>query len=423
MTLKAYLHQHFNISYEFIDFCLKAEQEVLKLFKEIDNVAEINQFKVLKAMQKNKLSDSHFAGTTGYGYNDLGRETTEKIFADVFNAEDALVRPQLISGTHALTVALFGNLSYGDEMLSVTSKPYDTLDKVIGIKKTKGSLLEHGVSYNQVDFLPNGYVDFEGIKKAIKNKTKLVAIQRSKGYSLRRSLSIDEIKQIVSTVKAIDENIICMVDNCYGEFTETLEPCDVGADLSVGSLIKNAGGGLAPVGGYIIGKREFVENAAYRLTSPGLGKEVGPMLNVAPSFLQGLFLAPQVVANSLKCAVFAAKVFENLGYEVYPKSNEKRSDIVQAIKLENAENVLAFCRGIQNAAPVDSFVKAEAAEMPGYDCPVVMAAGAFVQGSSIELSADAPVREPYAVYLQGGLTWFHAKIGVIVAASKLNLLP
>ncbi len=419
-SARQYLANEFSINAKVLDLCSQAEKDIFHIFYKIDEVAELNQLKVLRAMQKNKLSDIHFAATTGYGYDDIGRDTLEKIYSHVFNTEDALVRPQIVSGTHALTVALFGNLRYGDEILSPVGKPYDTLEGVIGTRKTKGSLIEHGITYKQVNLLPDGQIDFDGIRNAISNKTRLVTIQRSKGYEFRRSLSIDDIRCIVKVVKAVDSSIICMVDNCYGEFVESLEPCDVGADLAVGSLIKNPGGGLAPVGGYIVGKSEFVENAAYRLTAPGLGKEVGPMLGVATQLIQGLFLAPQVVAASLKSAVFAARIFELLGFDVIPGSDDKRSDIVQAIKLNNAENIIAFCEGIQKGAPVDSFVAPKPWVMPGYDCPVIMAAGAFVQGSSIELSADAPMKEPYSVYLQGGLTWFHGKTGIIIGIDEMH---
>lgn len=418
--LTDYIEKNFGIDKKVIDFTINIEESLKEKFREIDRITEINQYKVLRAMQKNNLSDTHFNGTTGYGYNDLGRDTLEKIYADVFNTESALVRAQIISGTHALTVALFGNLRYGDELLSVVGAPYDTLEGVIGAKRqVKGSLTEHGIIYKQVDLLPDGTVDFEGIPKMITDKTKLVTIQRSKGYEYRPSLSVETIEKIIKTVKSVRSDIICMVDNCYGEFVETIEPTDVGADLIVGSLIKNPGGGLAPVGGYIAGKEEYVENAAYRLTAPGMGREVGPSLGVTTSLIQGLFLAPNVVNASLKGAVFASAIFERLGYNVMPGSKEKRADIVQAIQMETGENVIAFCEGIQKGAAVDSYVVPEPWAMPGYDCDVIMAAGAFVQGSSIELSADAPMKPPYTVYMQGGLTWFHAKIGVITAVDTM----
>lgn len=412
-------YEQLNISNEVFTFCNGIESSLKSRFERIDEIAQFNQLKVIAAMQANRLSDAHFAATTGYGYNDLGRDTLESVFADVFKTEDALVRPQIISGTHALTVALFGNLRPGDELISVVGKPYDTLEGVIGIRKTNGSLVEHGIIYKQVDLLESGEFDFEGIKSAITDKTKLVTIQRSKGYSLRKTLSVEEIGEVVSFVKQINPEIICMVDNCYGEFTQTIEPTQLGADLVVGSLIKNLGGGLAPVGGYIVGKSQYVENAANRLTAPGLGKEVGPTLGLNPSFYQGLFFAPQVVAGALKGAIFAANVFEKLGYECFPNSTQERYDIVQAINMASEEAVIAFCEGIQAAAPVDSFVKPVPWDMPGYDVPVIMAAGAFVQGSSIELSADAPIKPPYTVFYQGGLMWHHAKFGTMRALEQL----
>ncbi len=419
-NLTNFIAEKFDIDKKVIEFCKKEEEKITDKFAELERIAEFNQYKVLHAMQKNKLSDIHFAATTGYGYNDLGRDTLENIYADVFHTEAALVRPQIISGTHALTVALFGNLRYGDELLSPVGRPYDTLEGVIGhVREVKGSLKEHGVSFRQVDLLPDGTIDYDSIPNAINEKTKLVTIQRSKGYCFRPSLTVEEIKKLIAFVKNIKPDVICMVDNCYGEFVDTIEPSDVGADLVVGSLIKNIGGGLAPVGGYIAGKSEYVENAAYRLTSPGLGREVGPTLGVTASLIQGLFLSPEVVCGSLKGAVFASKIFEDLGYNVMPGSDEKRADIVQAIQMNNEDELIKFCQGIQKGAPVDSYVVPEPWDMPGYDCPVIMAAGAFVQGSSIELSADAPIKEPYIVYMQGGLTWHHAKIGVITAVDKL----
>ncbi len=413
-----FIIKNFGLKKETIDFCNSVEKKISGQFARIDSVAEHNQNKVLFAMQKNKLSDAHFAATTGYGYNDLGRDTLESIYADVFNTEAALVRPQIISGTHALTVALFGNLRHGDELLSPCGLPYDTLQGVIGIRKTKGSLVEHGIVYKQVDLKDGGF-DYGKIEEAITKKTKLVTIQRSKGYSWRKSFTVSEIKELIDFIKGIRKDIICMVDNCYGEFVDYFEPSDVGADLVVGSLIKNPGGGLAPVGGYIAGKEECVENAAIRLTSPGLGKEVGPTLGVLPSLLQGLFLSPQVVSGSLKGAVFASAAFDELGFEINPKPLDARSDIVQAAKLKSKQQLIAFCKGIQKGAPVDSFVAPEPWEMPGYDCPVIMATGAFVQGSSIELSADAPVKPPFMVFVQGGLTYHHAKTGLMIAFNDL----
>lgn len=413
------IQSKFGISEKVLQYCMQRECELKQQFQSVDEITEYNQLKVLSAMQKNKLSDIHFAATTGYGYNDLGRDVLENIYADVFQTESGLVRPQLISGTHALTVALAGNLRPGDELLSPVGIPYDTLQGVIGIRKEKGSLSEYGITYRQVDLLPGDKFDFDGIEKAINNKTKLVTIQRSKGYQWRVSFSVSQIKELISFIKSINHNIICMVDNCYGEFVEIQEPSEVGADLVVGSLIKNPGGGLAPIGGYIVGKEEFVENAAYRLTAPGLGKEVGATLGVTPSFVQGLFMAPQVVNGSIKTAMFASRLFEDIGFAVLPKSNEKRADIVQLIQMNTAENVIAFCQGIQKGAPVDSYVSPEPWDMPGYDCPVIMAAGAFVQGSSIELSADAPIKPPYHVYMQGGLSWHHGKIGVMIGLQTM----
>ena len=417
--LENFILENFKIDKNVLDYALKCEKEIENKFDEIDRITEYNQLKVLKAMQKNKLSDAHFASTTGYGYNDLGRDTLEQIYADIFHAESALVRPQIISGTHALTVALAGNLRPGDEILSPVGIPYDTLQGVIGIREEKGSLKEYGITYRQVDLLPDGSFDYEGIKKAINEKTKLVTIQRSKGYEWRESLPIEKTAELIKFVKSIKPEVICMVDNCYCEFVDYIEPTDVGTDLAVGSLIKNPGGGLAPIGGYIVGKDEYVENAAVRLTSPGLGKEVGATLGINSLLIQGLFNAPQVVNGSLKGAVFLSKLFEGLGFDTIPTSDEKRADIVQAIQLKSAENVIAFCQGIQKGAPVDSYVTPEPWDMPGYDCPVIMAAGAFVQGSSIELSADAPIKPPYNVYMQGGLSWHHAKIGIIIGLQTM----
>ncbi|WP_242985380.1 methionine gamma-lyase family protein [Vallitalea okinawensis] len=412
-------YKNFGIKEEVISFCSHIETSIKERFSAIDEIAELNQLKVLKAMQDHRVSDAHFSATTGYGYNDIGRDTLEEVYASVFRAESALVRPQLISGTHALTVALFGNLRHGDELLSPVGKPYDTLEGVIGIRETPGSLAEHGVSYRQVDLLSDGSIDYDGIKKGINDRTKMVTIQRSKGYTTRPTLSVEEIKKIIHIVKSVRDDIICMVDNCYGEFVEANEPTEVGADLVVGSLIKNPGGGLAPIGGYIVGKEKYVDNAAYRLTAPGLGKEVGATLGINQPLYQGLFLSPQVVAGALKGAVFASAVFEKLGFKVFPASHEKRHDIIQAVNMENAERVIKFCQGIQAAAPVDSFVIPEPWDMPGYDCPVIMAAGTFVQGSSIELSADAPIKPPYTVFFQGGLTWYHAKLGIMKALQNM----
>lgn len=401
------------------EFGEKIEAELKERFAEIDTRAELNQLKVIEAMKKNKVSAECFQTSSGYGYNDLGRDTLEKVYADCFKGEDALVRPQITCGTHALALALMSNLRPGDELLSPVGKPYDTLEEVIGIRESKGSLKEYGISYSQVDLLPNGDFDFKGIKNAINEKTKLVTIQRSKGYATRPTLSVDKIGELVQFIKKIKPEIICMIDNCYGEFVEEKEPLEVGADMIVGSLIKNPGGGLAPIGGYIVGKKECVENAAYRLTSPGLGKEVGASLGVIQSFYQGLFLAPTVVSGALKGAIFAANIYEKLGFDVIPNGTESRHDIIQAISFHNEKAMVSFCEGIQAAAPVDSYVTPEPWAMPGYDSDVIMAAGAFVQGSSIELSADGPIKPPYAVYFQGGLTWYHAKLGILMSLQKL----
>lgn len=388
-------------------------------FQKIDENAEYNQLKVLKALQDNQVSEACLLGTTGYGYNDLGRDTLERVYASVFHTEDALVRPQITCGTHALALALMSNLRPGDELLSPVGKPYDTLEEVIGIRPSKGSLQEYGVSYRQVELLPDGSFDYEGIKAAINERTKLVTIQRSKGYQTRPTLSVNKIGELIAFVKAQKPDIICMVDNCYGEFVERIEPSDVGADMVVGSLIKNPGGGLAPIGGYIAGKKECVENAAYRLTSPGLGREVGASLGILSAFYQGLFLAPTVTAGALKGAIFAANIYERLGFRVVPDGQESRHDIIQAVEFGSPEGVIAFCEGIQAAAPIDSHVVPEPWAMPGYDSDVIMAAGAFVSGSSIELSADGPIKPPYAVYFQGGLTWQHAKFGILKSLQSL----
>ncbi len=388
-------------------------------FEAIDRTAEYNQAKVIGAMQKNRVSAQCFAATTGYGYDDIGRDVLERVYADTFHTEAALVRPQITCGTHALTVALSANLRPGDELLSPVGKPYDTLEEVIGIRDSVCSLKEYGVSYRQVDLTADGGFDWEGIRAAINEKTRLVTIQRSKGYQTRPTFSVRQIGELIAFVKSVKPGLVCMVDNCYGEFVEEIEPSDVGADMTVGSLIKNPGGGLAPIGGYIVGTKTCVERCAYRLSAPGLGQEVGANLGILPSFYQGFFLAPTVVAGALKGAIFAANIYEKLGFRVVPNSTESRHDIIQAVELGSAERMIAFCAGIQAAAPVDSYVRPEPSEMPGYDADVIMAAGAFVQGSSIELSADGPIREPYAVYFQGGLTWYHAKLGILMSLQKL----
>lgn len=408
-----YMYRHLGISDKVYHFSKEILDQLQPRFEEIDRTAEYNQLKVLKAMQDNKVSEACLLGTTGYGYNDLGRETLEAVYASLFHTEDALVRPQITCGTHALALALLSNLRPGDELLSPVGKPYDTLEEVIGIRPSKGSLAEYGISYRQVDLLSDGSFDYENIRKAVNEQTKLVTIQRSKGYQTRPTLSVARIGELISFIKAIKPDVICMVDNCYGEFVECMEPTDAGADMVVGSLIKNPGGGLAPIGGYIAGKKACVENAAFRLTSPGLGKEVGASLGILRDFYHGLFLAPTVTAGALKGAVFAANIYERLGFQVVPNSTESRHDIIQAVEFGTAEGVIAFCKGIQAAAPVDSFVTPEPWDMPGYDAQVIMAAGAFVSGSSIELSADGPIKPPYAVYFQGGLTFEHARFGIM----------
>ncbi len=413
------LYQALGIQKEVYGFGQQFEEKLKPRFAELDKTAEYNQLKVIKAMQAHRVSAECFMGTTGYGYNDLGRDTLEEVYAACFHGEAALVRPQITCGTHALALALMSNLRPGDELLSPAGKPYDTLEEVIGIRPSKGSLAEYGVTYRQVDLLPDGSFDYGAIAASITEKTKLVAIQRSKGYQTRPTFSVAQIGELISFVKKIKPSLICMVDNCYGEFVEREEPLEAGADMIVGSLIKNPGGGLAPIGGYIAGKKECIENAAYRLTSPGLGKEVGASLGVTQSLYQGLFLAPTVVAAALKSAIFAANIYESLGFPVIPDGSESRHDIIQAVTLNSPEALIAFCQGIQAAAPVDSHVTPEPWDMPGYDDKVIMAAGAFIQGSSIELSADGPLRPPYAAYFQGGLTWPHGKLGILMSLQKL----
>lgn len=400
-----------NISDEIIN-------DLSQRFQKIDKIAEYNQLKVVSAFQKNKVAEEHFNTTTGYGYNDIGRDTLEKVYADVFHTDDALVRPQITCGTHALGLSLSANLRPGDKLMYISGKPYDTLEEVIGIRPSKGSLAEYGVKYDQVDLLENGEFDLEGIKNKLDGVT-LIGIQRSKGYATRPTLSVEKIGNVIKFIKDIKPEIKIMVDNCYGEFVETIEPSDVGADMIVGSLIKNPGGGLAPIGGYICGTKDCVENCSYRLTTPGLGKEVGANLGVMSLLYQGLFLAPTVVASALKGAIFAANLFEKYNFNVIPNGTESRHDIIQAIEFGKPECVIAFCKGIQAAAPVDSHLTPEPWDMPGYDAPVIMAAGAFVSGSSIELSADGPIKPPYAVYFQGGLTWQHAKLGILKAFQNM----
>lgn len=412
-------YKELGISDEVYNFGEKIIEGLKDRFTKIDKTAEYNQCKVLSAMKKNRVDAACFAASTGYGYNDLGRDKIEKVYADAFHTEAALVRPQIVCGTHALTVALSANLLPGDELLSPVGKPYDTLEEVIGIRESKCSLKEYGVSYKQVDLLPDGSFDYDNIARAISEKTKLVTIQRSKGYQTRPTFSVKQIGELIAFVRKIKPNVIVMVDNCYGEFVEEIEPSDVGADMTVGSLIKNPGGGLAPIGGYICGTKECVDRCAYRLSAPGLGQEVGASLGVMQSFYQGFFLAPTVVAGAEKGAIFAAEVYERLGFKVFPSAKEERHDIIQAVELGSKEGMIAFCKGIQESAPVDSYVTPIPWEMPGYESEVIMAAGAFIQGSSIELSADGPIRDPYAVFFQGGLTWYHAKIGILTSLQEM----
>ena len=413
------LYQTMGLSPAVYAYGEKALEGLKERFAAIDQVAEYNQAKVVAAMQKNRVSAACFAATTGYGYDDLGRDNLERVYADVFHTEAALVRPQITCGTHALTVALSANLLPGDELLSPVGLPYDTLQEVIGIRESPCSLAEYGVRYSQVDLLPDGTFDYDGIRKAINEKTKLVTIQRSKGYATRPTFSVKQIGELIAFCKNIKPDVIVMVDNCYGEFVETIEPSDVGADMVVGSLIKNPGGGLAPIGGYICGTKKCVDRCAFRLSAPGLGQEVGANLGLMTSLYQGFFLAPTVVAGAEKGAIFAANLYEPLGFRCVPNATESRHDIIQAVELGSEEGMIAFCRGIQAAAPVDSFATPLPWDMPGYNDKVIMAAGAFVQGSSIELSADGPIRPPYAVYFQGGLTWCHAKLGILMSLQKM----
>lgn len=413
------IYEQLGISKEVWAFGQKTEEKLKERFEEFDRNAEYNQLKVIHAMQENRVSEGCFNYVSGYGYNDQGRDTLEDVYASVFHTEAALVRPQITCGTHALALALAANLRPGDELLAPAGKPYDTLEEVIGIRPSNGSLAEYGITYSQVDLLEDGTFDYENIEKAINEKTKMVAIQRSKGYQTRPSFSVEQIGELIAFVKRLKPDLICMVDNCYGEFVETIEPSDVGADMTVGSLIKNPGGGLAPIGGYIAGREDLIDACGYRLTSPGLGREVGASLGIMKDFYQGLFLAPTVAAAALKGAIFAANIYEKLGFPVIPNSTESRHDIIQAVEFGIPEGVIEFCKGIQAAAPVDSYVTPEPWPMPGYDSDVIMAAGAFVQGSSIELSADGPIKPPYAVYFQGGLTWPHAKLGILMSLEYL----
>lgn len=413
------LYMTMGISPAVYSYGEKAIEHLKERFDAIDKIAEHNQAKVVAAMQKNKVSAACFAATTGYGYDDMGRDTLERVYADVFHTEAALVRPQITCGTHALTVALSANLLPGDELLSPVGLPYDTLQEVIGIRPSPCSLAEYGVTYNQVDLLQDGTFDYEGIRNAINQKTKLITIQRSKGYATRPTFSVNQIGELIAFCKEIKPDVLVMVDNCYGEFVETIEPSDVGADMTVGSLIKNPGGGLAPIGGYICGTQACVDRCAFRLSAPGLGQEVGANLGLMTSLFQGFFMAPTVVAGAEKGAIFAANLYEPLGFHCIPSADETRHDIIQAVELGSEEGMIAFCKGIQAAAPVDSYATPYPSDMPGYNDRVIMAAGAFVQGSSIELSADGPIRPPYAVYFQGGLTWYHAKLGILMSLQKM----
>ncbi len=408
------MHNTFpQFSEKLINLDKEISEELLSLFSSVDDICFYNQQKVLFAMQKHRLSDSHFAYASGYGYNDSGRDILENIFADVFGAEEAICRPQIVSGTHALSLTLFANLEKGDKLVSISGKPYDTLLGVIGVRKTKGSLIEKGILYKEVPLKEDRFFDLDAIRKEVDKDTKMCILQRSKGYSTRKTLTVSEINEAIKVVKEINENIIVMVDNCYGEFVEKFEPSDYLADLTVGSLIKNPGGGLAPIGGYVVGRSEYIENVAIALTAPGLGKEVGASLGIAQTLLQGLFLSPSVTRNAVKNAMYASLLFEKLGFTVTPTTRENRSCIVQAIIFNNPELLIAFCEGIQKGSPVDSYVVPTPWDMPGYDNQVIMAAGAFVQGSSIELSADAPIREPYVAYMQGGLTFEHGRFALL----------
>ena len=419
MTDTNSIYNQLGVSNQVLRFGQEVLEGLTDQFRHIDQVAEFNQAKVIAAMQKNRVNATHFNLSTGYGYDDEGRDNLERVYADCFGAEAALVRPQITCGTHALALALGANLLPGDELLSPVGGPYDTLEEVIGIRPSPCSLKEYGVSYRQVDLLPDGGFDYDGLRAAINEKTRLITIQRSKGYATRPSYSVEEIGKLIAFCKECKPDVLCMVDNCYGEFVETQEPTNVGADMVVGSLIKNLGGGLAPTGGYICGRKSCIERCAYRLSAPGLGREVGANLGLLTSFYQGLFLAPTVVSSAVRGAVFAAACYEKLGFRVVPGSGETRRDIIQAVELGSREAMVAFCKGIQAAAPVDSYVTPEPWAMPGYESEVIMAAGAFVQGASIELSADGPIRPPYAVYFQGGLTWFHAKLGILMSIQKL----
>lgn len=420
---KDLLKEYYNITDDVVELARKALYDIQSITEQIDKVKEFNQIKVLKSMQEERLSDTHFTNTTGYGYGDIGRDTLERIYARIFKSEDALVRPHITSGTHAIALALGGNLRPGDTLLAITGRPYDTLLQIIGIEgENQGSLKEFGINYKQVDLTEHNMIDINRVVDIIKNDStiKMVEIQRSTGYGWRPSLSIDDIQNAITSIKNVRDDVICFVDNCYGEFIDTREPIEVGADIAAGSLIKNIGGGIAPTGGYVVGKKKYVEQAAYRLTAPGLGKELGSTFGVMRLMIQGLFMAPHVTGEALKSAIFCSRLMELSGYEVSPKYTESRSDIIQAIKFNNKNDLINFCKGIQKGSPVDSFVECEPWDMPGYSDQVIMAAGAFVQGSSIELSADAPIRPPYIAYLQGGLTFEHAKTGILVGLSNVT---
>ncbi len=415
-----FLKKEYDIKDSAISLLIKAEEDVKDRFSKIDEIAADNTLKVLSAFKRHNVSEMHLGLTTGYGYDDVGRDTLDKIYADVFGTESAIVRHSIVSGTHALCLCLFGLLRPGDTLLSVTGKPYDTLEEVIGIRgKASGSLHDWGVNYREIDLLPNGSADFDAIKNAVTEDVKVVTIQRSKGYAWRKSLSVSDIGEIIACVKAKNPNVLCMVDNCYGEFVETIEPTDVGADVIVGSLIKNPGGGISLTGGYIAGKEIAIEKISYRLTAPGIGNEVGATLGMNRSMYQGFFLAPHTVAQSVKTAILASRMLELAGFSVCPESNEERHDIIQAVRLLDKNKLCAFCAGIQRGAPIDSFVTPTPWNMPGYNEQVIMAAGAFVSGASIEISADAPIKEPYIAYMQGGLTYESGKIAVLCAVSDI----
>ncbi len=423
MDRQEFLARNFNIDKDIVELAQRAEEGISGQFKRIEEIAQINQWKVLKAFADNHVSEAHFTSTTGYGYDDLGRDTLERVVAQIFGAEDALIRHNFVSGTHTISTALFAILRPGDLFVAVTGKPYDTLEEVIGIagQPGRGSLKDYGVDYKQIDLNSQGRPDYDAIKEVLmNNKVKMIEIQRSKGYAVRPTYSAEEIGGLIKFIKNISPETVCFVDNCYGEFVDLCEPTDFGADLIAGSLIKNAGGGIAPTGGYIAGKKELIELCAYRLTSVGVGREGGASLGTNRYLYQGMFMAPHTVSQALKSSIFCAALFKLMGFEVEPEPEEERHDIIQAIKLENAENLISFCCGIQQGAPVDAFVEPKPWNMPGYQDPVIMAAGAFVQGASIELSADGPLREPYAAYMQGGLTYESAKLGIMIAAQKMK---